>query len=114
MLLCFVCIAEAFPLLNKCLQLAPFSSKAPKIELLRLLLLNVSLSYFAEYLSTILFRHDVWLARNEQIKQQQKSSILCAADQEERLLEEERARNISLVYMMMAFGCSLIIPQVMS
>jgi hypothetical protein len=110
-LLCIVCIAETFPILNKFLQLAPFPSKASKVALLRLLVSNVSLNYFAEYISTFLFRHDVWMARNKVNNLQQQQVIMHAADQEDILLAEERAANVSIIYVMFVFGCSLLLPQ---
>lgn len=110
-LLCIVCIAETFPILNKFLQLAPFPSKASKVALLRLLVSNVSLNYFAEYISTFLFRRDVWMARNKVNNLQQQQVIMHAADQEDILLAEERAANVSIVYVMFVFGCSLLLPQ---
>lgn len=111
-LFCVVCIAETFPLLNKCLQLAPFPTKSSKIALLRLLVLNVSLNYFAEYISTCLFRNDVWMKRNRPIKVQNRGPE-CAAEEEDKLLSEERDGNVSIIYAMLVFGCSLLLPQVM-
>ncbi|KAL7543548.1 hypothetical protein ACHAXR_012834 [Thalassiosira sp. AJA248-18] len=95
-LLCIVCIAESFPILNKFIQLAPFPTKASKVAMLRLLLLNVSASYFAEYFSTFFLRHDIWRQRNKatfaksDVKHQ---TSLNAADEEEQLLSEERQQN---------------------
>jgi len=55
-LLCIVCISGRMPKLNSFIELAPYPTKASKVALLRLLLLNVSLSYFAEYFSMFFFR----------------------------------------------------------
>jgi hypothetical protein len=115
-MLCLVCIAETFPLLNKCIQLAPFPSKATKVQLLRLLLLNISLGYFAEYLSTFFFRRDIWEARNEPASlhhNHEHSLLIHAADQEEKLLREERTQNVSMLGMMVIIGFGILIPQIM-
>ncbi|KAL3787316.1 hypothetical protein HJC23_009562 [Cyclotella cryptica] len=113
-LLCFVCIAETFPLLNRCLQLAPFPTKASKVAILRLLLLDVALNYFVEYICTFLFRHDVWMARNEPSSLLRHRGHMNAADEEDKLLNEERVRNVSILYVLSVFGCSILLPLIIS
>ena len=112
-LMCTVCITEVFPFLNKIIQLAPFPNEASKVAMIRLLLLNVALTYFTEYICTFLFRHDVWLQRNKASTPQGSGHFLFAANQEDKLLREERAQNISAVYVMFVFGCSLLLPKIM-
>ena len=98
-LLCIVCVSGRIPKLNNFIELAPYPTKASRIALLRLLLLNVSLSYFAEYFSMFSFRHDVWKERNKQEQQQDYSSksLMSAADEEEKLLSEEHEQNVKSV-----------------
>ena len=100
-LLCIVCISGVIPKLNSFIELAPHPTKASRIALLRLLLLNVSLSYFAEYFSMFSFRHDVWKERNKQYQHQlqhtAKPSSMSAAEEEEKLLSEEHEQNMKSV-----------------
>jgi len=99
-LLCIVCIAESFPMLNQFIQLEPYPTKASRIAMLRLLLLNVSMSYFAEYFSTFLFRNDIWKERNKPTRANSHDaheSLLSAADEEEKLLSEEHQQNSRIV-----------------
>jgi len=95
-------------MLNKFIQLAPYPTKASKIEMLRLLLLNVSMSYFAEYFSTFFFRHDIWKERNKAFHAKSHDatdlSLLSSADEEEKLLSEERQQN----YVIVSILCLLI------
>jgi len=103
-LLCIVCVSESIPLLNKFIQLEPYPTKASRVAMLQLLLLNVSMSYFAEYFSTFLFRRDVWNERNK--PNNVRTSSLSAADEEETLLSEERKQNsriISLVCFLLVY-----------
>lgn len=83
-------------MVNNFIQLAPFPTKSSKVALLRLLLLNFSLCYFIEYFSNFIFRRDVWMERNESYHVSTKGTL--AADEEERLLLEERKQNGILVY----------------
>jgi len=101
-LLCIVCVSGSIPKLNSFIELAPYPTKASRIALLRLLLLNVSLSYFAEYFSMFFFRHDVWKERNKQYQIHQlqhtaKPSSMSAAEEEEKLLSEEHEQNVKSV-----------------
>ena len=107
-MLCIVCVSGSIPKLDSFIQLAPYPTKASRIALLRLLLLNVSLSYLSEYFSMFSFRHDVWKERNKQQQQQQcysSKSSMSAADEEEKLLSEEHEQNVKSV----AFICLLIL-----
>ena len=70
--------------------------------MLRLLLLNVSLSYFASYFSTFFLRRDIWRERNKPVRVSNPQgdgdgSSLSAADVEEKLLSEERGQNSKIV-----------------
>ena len=61
-------------------------------------MLNVSLSYIANYFSTFCFRHDIWKERNRSLADPKKDGQgLSAADEEERLLAEEREQNTAIV-----------------
>jgi hypothetical protein len=51
------------------------------------------------------------MARNKVNNLQQQQVIMHAADQEDILLAEERAANVSIIYVMFVFGCSLLLPQ---
>jgi len=101
-LLCIVCVSGRIPKLNSFIELASYPTKASRIALLRLLLLNVSLSYFAEYFSMFFLRHDVWKERNKQYQIHQlqhtaKPSSMSAADEEEKLLSEEYKENVKSI-----------------
>lgn len=99
-LLCIVCIAESLPMLNTFIQLAPYPTKASRIAMLRLLLLNISTSYFASYFITFFLRHDIWKERNKPIHAKSHyddQSSLSAAEEEEKLLSEERQQNSMIV-----------------
>lgn len=95
-LLCIVCLAESVPLLNGFLKLAPYPTKASRIQLLRVLLLNISISYFAEYFTTFFVRHDIWRERNKP-RASLHNSPFSAADKEEELLSEEHHQNLAIV-----------------
>ena len=81
--------------------------------MLRLLLWNVSMSYFASYFSTFFFNHDIWRERNKPIPAGNMKwpdrSALNAADEEERLLCEEQEQNSQIVsgICFIIFLCSL-------
>lgn len=98
-LLCIVCVAEAIPLLNNFIQLRPSPTKASRVALMRLLLLDVALCYFAEYFSTFVFQHDIWKERNTKpiLTSSSGKSSSNAADEEEKLLSEERQQNSTAV-----------------
>lgn len=82
--------------------------------MIRVLVMNVALTYFTEYICTFCFRHDIWLQRNKaSTPQNHPNGNLCAADQEDELLEEERAQNLYMIYVMFIFGCSLLLPKIM-
>ena len=97
-LLSIACLAETLPTLNKFIQLAPYPTKSSKVGLLRLLLLNVSGCYFIEYFCTLIFRNDVWKERNKTFYHPSCTGRKLAADEEEKLLVEERKQNSILVY----------------
>lgn len=90
-------------MLNRFIELAPYPTQSSKVALLRILLLNASLSYFAEYFSTFFFRHDIWLERHAASRgaeDERKSSVpTSAADDEERLLREECQSNSALLFL---------------
>ena len=77
---------------------------------MRLLLLDVALNYFVEYICTFLFRRDVWMARNEPTIVPRQHDHMDAADYEDKLLNEERVRNVSILSVLSVFGCSLLLP----
>ena len=103
-LLCIACLAESVPALNDFLQLAPYPTKAARVTMLRLLLWNIALSYFAEYFSTFCFRRDIWRARHERSVAAHPSP-LSAADEEERLLSEESGQNLAIVTLIACAIC---------
>ena len=67
--------------------------------LVQKLLLNVSMSYFAEYFSTFFLQHDIWKERNKPAKVHSLdcTSSMNAADEEEKLLSEEYQQNFTIV-----------------
>ena len=67
--------------------------------LVQKLLLNASMSYFAEYFSTFFLRHDIWKERNKSVKVHSllDTSSMNAADEEEKLLSEEYQQNFTIV-----------------
>ena len=95
-LLAIACVAETLPMANNFIQLAPFPTKSSKVEMLRLLLFNLSSCYFIEYFSTFVFRRDIWEEKNKSYHASTVGTL--AADEEERLLNEERKQNSILVY----------------
>ena len=97
-LLAIACLAETFPIVNNFIQIAKFPTKSSQIALLRLLLFNISSCYFIEYFSTFIFRRDVWRERNKESYHVERTLGTLAADEEERLLLEERKQNSILVY----------------
>lgn len=94
-------------MLNRFLELAPFPTKSSKIEMLRFLLLNISSCYFAEYFSKLIFQHDVWRERNCPNSAEGTSTKLSqsvyAADEENKLLAEERKQNLMILCIIGAF-----------
>jgi len=100
-LLSTLCVAETFPVVNRALELKPLPNQSSKIELLRLLLFNLVSSYFAEYISEIIFNRDVWRKRiclNAYHPQNNTCIGLGAAEEADRLLTEERRQNGIIMY----------------
>ena len=97
-LLAIACLAETLPIVNNFIQLAKFPTKSSQVALLRLLLFNISSCYLIEYFSTFIFRRDVWRERNKESYHVERTLGTLAADEEERLLLEERKQNSILVY----------------
>ncbi len=106
-LLSIACVAETLPVVNNFIQLAPFPTKSSKVALLRLLLFNFSSCYFIEYFSTFIFRRDIWMERNKSYHVSTMGTL--AADEEKRLLLEERKQNSILVYFLCLVTINLIV-----
>lgn len=106
--LCIVCITETFPFINKGLQLAPFPTRAAKVAMLHLLLFDFSLCFLSDYTSTFFFRNDIWRERNKprSIHSKESSQPTTAADEEEKLLDEEVKQNLGIIYLMFMFVIS--------
>ena len=64
--------------------------------MLRVLLVNVSMSYLAEYFVTFFLRNQLWRERNIPNKDVRDNSSLTVA-KEEKLLEEEHDQNSKIV-----------------
>lgn len=91
-------VLEVQPAINTILQLEPFRSKEFQLILLSLMSFDFLACYLAENLTLRLLDEDLWNAKR-QIVQNNKPSEL-AADHEEQMLYDLRARNISFAKFM--------------
>ena len=67
---------------------------------------NLSSCYFIEYFITFVFRRDIWEERNKSYHASTMGTL--AADEEERLLIEERKQNSILVYFLCLMTVNLL------